>query len=46
VARDRAALAKALRNGPAVGLADVRDLKWDILCHLTGAPCHGALNVH
>ena len=38
MARDRAALAKALRNGPAAGLADAKDLKWDILRDASGMP--------
>ena len=42
MARDRAALAKALRNGPAAGLADARDLKWDILRDASGMPVAAA----
>jgi hypothetical protein len=32
VARHRAALAEALRGGPAARVADARDRQWDILC--------------
>jgi hypothetical protein len=31
VARHRAALAEALRDGPAARVADARDRQWDIL---------------
>jgi hypothetical protein len=47
VARNRAALAEALRNGPAAGLADARDRQRHLLCHAGGMPvaaaayCHG-----
>ena len=36
MARDRAALAEALRNGPAAGLADARDRQRHLLCHAGG----------
>jgi hypothetical protein len=42
VARDRAALAEALRNGPAARLADARDRKWDILRDASGMPVAAA----
>jgi hypothetical protein len=32
VAHHRAALAEALRDGPAARVADARDRQWDILC--------------
>jgi len=38
VARDRAALAEALRDGPAARVADARDHQRDILCHAGRLP--------
>jgi transposase len=42
VARNRAAPAEAQRDGPAVRLADARDLKWHLLRH-AGRPARGRL---
>jgi transposase len=44
VARDRAAPAKALRDGPAVGVADARDSQRHLLCHAGGLPVAAAPN--
>jgi hypothetical protein len=38
VARDRAAPAEALRDGPAAGVADARDHQRHLLCHAGGLP--------
>jgi hypothetical protein len=38
VARDRAALAEALRHGPAARVADARDRQQHLLCHAGGLP--------
>jgi transposase len=38
MARDRAALAEAPRNGPAARLADARDRQRHLLCHAGGCP--------
>jgi len=38
VARDRAALAKAMRDGPAARVADGRDHQRHLLCHVGGLP--------
>ena len=39
MARHRAALADALRDGPAARVADARDRQWDILRDAGGRPC-------
>jgi hypothetical protein len=38
VASDRAALAEALRDGPAARVADARDRQRHLLCHAGGLP--------
>src|SRR6202162_2919321 len=38
MASDRAAVAEALRDGPAARVADARDLKRHHLCHAGGLP--------
>ena len=38
MARDRAAFAEALRDGPAARLADARDRQRLLLCHAGGLP--------
>ncbi len=38
MARDRSALAEALRDGPAAGVADARDHQRNILRHAGGLP--------
>jgi hypothetical protein len=42
VARDRAALGEALRNGPAARLADAGDRQRHLLCHAGGLPVAAA----
>jgi hypothetical protein len=42
VARDRAVLAEALRNGPAVRVADARDHQWHLLFNAGGLPVAAA----
>ena len=42
MARDRAALSEALRDGPAAGLADARDHQRHLLCHAGGLPVAAA----